>query len=208
MSVVDEHADMHAAPVIDWRFETHRLQARLVDSRDRDLYRSLYTDPAVMAHIGAVMSDAEADEVFGKVLGYNAETPVRARYWRLSDRSADEVVGIQSFIRPLADPASLELGMMLLPQSQGQGLGIEASQRFVDLLLGNHWGLDIETVFARHAETNARVAHLGASLGFGYVDRSAESAATLEPPVQRPTPPPEEWRLSREEWRTLRATAR
>ncbi|MES2669186.1 MAG: GNAT family N-acetyltransferase [Pseudomonadota bacterium] len=193
---------MHPAPALDWRFETPRLQARFVDSRDRDLYRSLYTDPAVMAHIGAVMSHAEADEVFGKVLGYNAETPVRARYWRLSDRSTDEVVGIQSFIRPLADPASLELGMMLLPQSQGQGLGIEASQRLVDLLLGNHWGLDIETVFARHAETNARVARLGATLGFDHVDRPAQT------PVELPASPPEEWRLSRQEWRALRSTAR
>lgn len=199
---------MHAATDIDWRFETLRLQARLVEGCDRDLYRSLYTDVAVMAHIGTVMSEAEADVVFGKVLGYNAETPVRARYWRLSDRGTDDAIGIQSFIRPLADPASLELGMMLLPQSQGQGLGIEASQRFVDLLLGNHWGLDIETVFARHAETNARVARLGATLGFDHVDRPAEQRASVEQPVERPAPPPEEWRLSREEWRALRAAGR
>lgn len=194
--------DTHAATAIDWRFETPRLRARLVDGRDRDLYRSLYTDGSVMAHIGTVMSGTEADVVFDKVLGYNAETPVRARYWRLSDRSTDNAIGIQSFIRPLADPASLELGMMLLPQSQGQGLGIEASQRFVDLLLGNHWGLDIETVFARHVETNARVARLGATLGFGHVDRPAQ------PPVERPASPPEEWRLSRQEWWALRGTAR
>ena len=194
--------DTHAATDIDWRFETLRLRARLVESRDRDLYRSLYTDAAVMAHIGAVMCEAEADVVFDKVLGYNAETQVRARYWRLSDRSTDDAIGIQSFIRPLADPASLELGMMLLPQSQGLGLGSEASQRFVDLLLGNHWGLDIESVFARHAETNARVARLGATLGFGHVDRPAEQ------PIERPAAPPEEWRLSRQEWRALRSTAR
>lgn len=193
---------MPATTVIDWRFETSRMQARLVDARDRDLYRNLYTEVAVMAHIGAVMCEAEADVVFDKVLGYNAETPVRARYWRLSDRSTDDAIGIQSFIRPLADPASLELGMMLLPQSQGKGLGIEASQRFVDLLLGNHWGLDIETVFARHAETNARVARLGATLGFDHVERPAESS------VERPASPPEEWRLSRREWRALRAMAR
>ncbi len=199
---------MHAAPAIGWRFETPRLQARLVDVRDRGLYRSLYTDVAVMAHIGAVMSEAEADVVFGKVLGYNAETPARARYWRLSDRKTDDAIGIQSFIRPLADPASLELGMMLLPQSQGLGLGIEASQRFADLLLGNHWGLDIETVFARHADTNVRVARMGATLGFDHVDRTVEQRASVEQPVERPASPPEEWRLSRQEWRVLRGKAR
>lgn len=179
---------------IDWGFETPRLQARLVDDRDRDLYRNLYTDAAVMAHIGAVMSEAEADVVFAKVLGYNAETPVRARYWRLSDRATDDVIGIQSFVRPVNDPASAELGMMLLPQGQGHGLGIEASQRFIDLLLGNHWRLDIETVFARHADANVRVARLGATLGFDHVDGHADR------PVDRPAPTPEEWRLSRQEW--------
>lgn len=185
-------ADMTAGADIDWRFETPRLRARLVDGRDRDreLYRNLYTDAAVMAHIGAVMSETEADVVFQKVLGYNLEWPVRARYWRLSDRSTDEVVGIQSFVRPVADPASMELGLMLLPKSQGHRLGAEASQRLVDLLLGNHWGLDAETVFARHASANDRVARLGVTLGFGHVD----------PCAGQPVAVSEEWRLSQREW--------
>lgn len=178
---------------IDWSFETPRLQARLVDHRDRDLYRDLYTDPAVMAHIGTVMSDSEADAVFEKVLGYNAEMPVRARYWRLSDRGTDDAIGIQSCIRPIAEPASLELGMMLLPQKQGCGLGVEASRRFIELLLGNRWGLDIEAVFARHTSANARVARLGATLGF---DRTAQ----IKRPIERSVSTGEEWRLSREEW--------
>lgn len=195
-------AGITAGTDIDWRFETPRIRARLIDSRDRDLYRNLYTDPAVMAHIGAAMSEAEADVVFDKVLGYNAEWPMRARYWRLSGRSTDEAIGIQSFIRPVADPASLELGMMLLPQSQGHGLGIEASRRFIDLLLGNHWGLDAETVFARHADANARVARLGATLGFDHVNRPLEQSAV------QPVPAAEEWRLSRQEWLVRGGTAR
>ncbi len=195
-------ADVAAGVGIDWRFETPRLQARLVDRRDRDLYRDLYTDVAVMAHIGAAMSEAAADVVFEKVLGYNAETPPRARYWRLSDRDTGEAIGIQSFIRPIADPASLELGMMLVPQRQGHGLGIEASQRFVDLLLGDHWGLGAEVVFARHANSNARVARLGTTLGFGHVDRCGEvpAGAIIERPIEQHAPSPEEWRLSRREW--------
>jgi RimJ/RimL family protein N-acetyltransferase len=178
---------MAAADAIDWGFETSRIRARLIDSRDRDLYLQLYTDPAVMAHIGATKSEAEAIDVFEKVLGYNAEIPVRARYWRLSQRGSDETVGMQSIVRAAADPATVELGMMLLPQGQGQGLGIEASERMVALLFGNHWRLDTQTVFALHASANARVARLGATLGFQ--------------PVDQPAPARAEWRLSREEWR-------
>jgi RimJ/RimL family protein N-acetyltransferase len=171
---------------IDWCFESAKIRARLIDSRDRDLYLKLYTDPAVMAHIGATKSEAEAIEVFEKVLGYNAETPVRARYWRLSHRSSDETIGMQSIVRTAADPAIVELGMMLLPQGQGQSFGIEASKRMVALLFGNHWRLDTQSVFALHASANARVARLGATLGFQPVERPALARA--------------EWRLSREQW--------
>lgn len=177
---------MAAGDDIDWRFETDRIRARLVDSCDRDLYLRLYTDPAVMAHIGATKSEAEAIDVFEKVLGYNAETPVRARYWRLSLRSSDETIGMQSLVRTAADPATVELGMMLLPQSQGQGYGIEASERIVSLLFGNHWRLDTEAVFARHAVANVRVARLGVTLGFRPVEQPASARA--------------EWGFSKQEW--------
>lgn len=178
---------MATGDAIDWGFETSRIRARLIDNRDRDLYLKLYTDPAVMAHIGATKSAAEAIDVFEKVLGYNAETPVRARYWRLSHSGFDDPIGLQSIVRPSADPATVELGTMLLPQSQGQGFGLEVSDRIVALLFGNHWRLDTEAVFALHASANVRVARLGVTLRFQ--------------PVEQPAPARAEWRLSREQWR-------
>ncbi len=178
--------DAPAAPAIDWRFETPRLRARLVDDRDRDLYRNLYADPAVMAHIGAVLNQAEADIVFGKVLRYNVETPVRARYWRLSDIASGDDAGLLSNLRMVEDPGLVELGIMLLPCRQGRRIGLELATKIIDLLMENRWGLDTRTVIARTAPTNARVACLTTQLGF-------EAIASQN--VQQ-----EWWRLTREEW--------
>lgn len=177
---------MAAGADIDWRFETPRIRTRLIDGRDRDLYRNLYTDPSVMAHIGAAMSDAEADVVFEKVLGYNAEWPMRARYWRLSEIASGGPVGLLSNLRAARDPGLIELGIMLLPSWQGQGVGLEVTVKIVDLLMNNDWGLDTEAVIARHASANVRVGRLGAALEFESVERSVPSSA--------------EWRMSKQQW--------
>ena len=177
---------MNARADIDWRFETPRIRARLIDSRDRDLYRNLYTDPAVMAHIGAAMSEAEADVVFEKVLGYNAEWPMRARYWHLSDLVSDGPVGLLSNMRAAEDPSQIELGIMLLPQWQGQRIGQEVTRKIIALLMGNCWGLDTEVAFARHASSNVRVGRLGVALEFQS--------------VQQPVSGPAEWRMSKQQW--------
>ena len=66
---------------IDWCFDTPRLHGRLVDERDRDVYRALYTDPAMMAHIGPALARDAADALHAKVCGWNRETPMRARSW-------------------------------------------------------------------------------------------------------------------------------
>lgn len=179
-------AETTAGADIDWRFETRRIRARLVDGRDRDLYRNLYTDPSVMTHIGAAMSDAEADVVFEKVLGYNAEWPMRARYWRLSEIASGAPVGLLSNLRAPRDPGLIELGIMLLPSWQGQRIGLEVTVKIVDLLMNNDWGLDTEAVIACHASANIRVGRLGAALDFEAVERSVPSSA--------------QWRMSKQQW--------
>ncbi len=177
---------MNAGADIDWRFETPRIRARLIDSRDRDLYRSLYTDPAVMAHIGSAMSDAEADVVFENVHGYNAEWPMRARYWRLSEIASGDQAGLLSNLRAPRDPGLIELGIMLLPSWQGQRIGLEVTVKIVDLLMNNEWGLDTEAVIACHASANIRVGRLGAALDFEAVERSVPNSA--------------QWRMSKQQW--------
>lgn len=151
---------------IDWCFETSQLRTRLINVGDRALYRALYTDPLVMAQVGPVMTEAGADAAFGKVLDYNLEWPVRARYWQLSDLASGTPAGLLSIVRAAANPDSVEPGLMLLPQWQGRGIGSELARKLVDILLENRWGLGTEALIVRNAASNVRVASMGVSFGF------------------------------------------
>jgi RimJ/RimL family protein N-acetyltransferase len=171
---------------IDWRFETPRVRARLIDARDRALYRALYTDPRMMAHIGPVLDATAAEVVFEKTCGYNRESPMRARYWRLADRDSDEAIGMQSIVRSGIEPDVVELGLMLLPAWQGRRLGVEITDALLQGLFGDRWGVDAVAATARHAPGNARVGYLGASLRFAP---EAQDGAALHG-----------WRMTKSAW--------
>lgn len=178
---------MTAGADMDWRFETPRIRARLIDSRDRDLYRNLYTDPAVMAHIGAAMNMADADALFEKVLGWNAEWPMRARFWRMADAS-DAPIGLYSITRRKIAPDKIELGQMILPQWQSQRFGLEVTVWIVGLLMNDRWGLGTDDVVAHNMSENTRVNRIGVALGFEHLGKDAE------------TDHQEAWRLTHTAW--------
>lgn len=151
---------------VDWAFGMPRLRARLMDERDRDLYRALYTDPAMMTHIGQPLSVAEADAMFAKVLRWNREVPMRARYWRVERREDGDAVGMQSILRAETAPDVVELGLMILPGHQGRRYGHEITAAVLDRLFDPAWALGTATVVARHLPANVRIERLGVALRF------------------------------------------
>ena len=180
-----------AAANVDWTFETARVRGRLVGEGDRELYRALYTDPAVMAHIGPVMDDVGADALLQKIFRCNAGSSIRSRYWRLSLSSSGHAIGQLSAIFAADDSAVVELGLMLLPANQGQGIGNEVSKRILDLLMGDYWGLSVSTVIAKHAGSNLRVGRLGMMLGFEHRGRREDAL--------------EAWCLTKSDWLASRS---
>lgn len=165
---------MNTGTDIDWHFETPRIRARLIDSRDRDIYRNLYTDPAVMAYIGPAMDVADADALFEKVLGWNAEWPMRARFWRLADAS-DVPIGLYSITRRKIAPDKIELGQMILPQRQSQRFGLEVAVWVIDFLMNDRWGLGVDDLVAHNMAENTRVNRIGLALGFEHLGKDPET---------------------------------
>lgn len=163
------------AQVIDWGFETLRVRGRLIAADDRALYRALYTDPSVMDKIGAVMTETDVDVLLEKVCRCNAQPSMIALYWRLSDRASDAPIGQLSAIRAVETPSRIELGLMLLPDRQGQRFGSEVLAHIVDCLMDHRWGLGIDTVMACSSPANAGVNRLGALLGFRHAGQNAEA---------------------------------
>lgn len=172
----------------EWTFASARVQARLIDVRDHGLYCALYTDRAVMAMIGETMDTDAVDALFAKICRHNAEMPVRARFWRLSGIATDEPIGQFSITRDMADASAFELGQMLLPRWQGQGVALEVSRTVIPMLMRDRWALGVQSLYARHAPANARVVRIGETLGFS---RGREGG---EPLIG--------WRLERAEWMT------
>lgn len=184
-----------AAPVataIDWRFAATRLHARLLDERDRGLVHALYTDPEVMAHVGPALSPEDADAFFAKLLRWNAEIPVRARFWAYCDLGEElSYIGLFSATRVADAPSTWELGQMLLPQRQRHGYALEISVRILDLLMSDVWGLGVEVAVGRHAGENTRLLRIGDALRFHRDDPDGQGRET--------------WSLTREAWWARRA---
>lgn len=179
---------MNAA--VDWGYAARHVGARLVDDRDRALYRALYSDAAVMAHVGAALAPEAADALFAKVCAANAKTPAMARYWRVDDARGGGPIGQVSMLRAAADPRCADLGVMLLPQWQNRGVGLSALAGLVDALLSDRWPLHLDVLTARHAAANPNAGRLTGALGF--VVASADEAEVL-------------WRLDRRDWPQARA---
>jgi RimJ/RimL family protein N-acetyltransferase len=139
-----------------------------------------------MAHIGPALDEAAADTVFEQACGYNREQPMRARYWQLAERASDAAIGVQSILRRASQPGVIELGLMLLPERQGQRYGLEITEAMLNLLFEDRWGLGATTVIALHAPANRRVRRLGAALHFES-DVHGDAGSEL-------------WRMTRSAW--------
>ncbi|MFZ5636876.1 MAG: GNAT family N-acetyltransferase [Pseudomonadota bacterium] len=172
---------------IDWSFETPRVRARLVDERDRDLYRQLYTSPEVMAFVGPVLDVAAADEVFARVCRYNAESTMRARYWCLVHRRTDEAVGVFALVRKTPADPDCELGIMLLPSWSARGIAPLVLRASIEAAMSGRWGDGLDSLIGRHAPGNSVIGRIGAFFGFR--------------PFDSPQGYPCGWRITREEWR-------
>lgn len=152
--------------VPDWTFASERICARLVDARNRALYRALYADPRVMTHIGAPMDEAGVDALFERMLRYNADPAARARYWQLAHARSGEPVGIASLVREADAPHAAELGLMLLSSSHGQGIGLQVMAALVDWTMEDRGGMGIELIIGRYADANLDVRRVGRRIGF------------------------------------------
>lgn len=170
----------------DLAFATARVVGRLIDPEDRALYRALYTAPAVMAHIGPARTPAEADALFAQALAHRQDPAERARYWRIAERSSEVAVGIVALVRSDRTPTEGELGVMLLPEAQGRGLGRSAIAGVIEGVVAGRWRRPFEALVYRHARANTAAGRIPAALGFACLGDSTSAVVG--------------WRLSRSDW--------
>lgn len=156
-------------------FQSARLRVRPLRAADHALYCALYTDPGVMAHIGAPQSPRAASRQFDAACRLNDDPSGAQRRWAVTERSSGAAVGLVALLGDPEDPGNVELGVMLLPTAQGQGYARELCDAVLDRAFGaGGWGL--RRVWARHAMGHKAAAEALRASGFASARRLGNHA--------------------------------
>jgi RimJ/RimL family protein N-acetyltransferase len=107
-------------------FQTPRLRLRPLCEADAALYGALYTDPGVMANLGPPLDADRAQRGFLAALRRGRDPARGERRWSVAWRADGTPAGLLAAIpTPGRRGTCVELGVMLLPPSQGRGLAHE-----------------------------------------------------------------------------------
>lgn len=120
-----------------------RINLMPLDASAEPLFITLFSQPQVMRHIHAPLSEAIAKSRFNTLLNQSNSVAQQAAHgsttllanstatkYFLVHTKHEDAIGIAMLMRD-ADSGAIELGRMLHPNWQGQGLGTELSQLLI-----------------------------------------------------------------------------
>ena len=168
-------------------FETTRLRMRPLDTSDEALYCTLYTTPDLMRFIAAPFSHEAAQRSFQAALRKQSPRPQR---WIVFEKDGDRKIGLLGLLGQGERP---EIGVMLLAQAHGRGLGGESMQGLADYAFD---AFGLQAICAQQQVVdNPTVIRMMTRLGF----------KALPPTVERPDGGG--WELLRSNWLASRSAA-
>jgi RimJ/RimL family protein N-acetyltransferase len=113
--------------------ESMNFRLRPLESGDADLYRALYTSPAVMAHLGGPLAPAAADACFRTLMA--RDDGASRHYAVLHDDGI--ACGLGAIMPVPAEAGAAELGLMLLPDHWHRGLGTAVLRELAEIAFAN-----------------------------------------------------------------------
>jgi RimJ/RimL family protein N-acetyltransferase len=155
-------------------FETPRLRVRSLEATDVALYCHLYTDPAVMRHIGAPLSSEAALRNFHRACELATEPSPGLKLWVVAEHGAARGVGLLARVRHGAANDVAEMGIMLVAGAQGRGFAQEALGALTDQLFARP---ATRMLWTAQSPDNAAMVRLMHRLGF--VQATERAAAEL-----------------------------
>ncbi len=144
-------------------FESARLRIAPLtqDAADFALYRALYCDPSVMRYIAEPVRAGRIAASFHAAWRESRAQRFPNR-WSLRTRADGAAAGLLGTLQASAAD-TVELGVMLLPERQAQGLAAEALQAMLTRLARDG---GVRCAWSRHAPDNRAMAHVLARCGF------------------------------------------
>lgn len=103
-----------------------RLTLTKVASHDWELIRSIYSDPTLMQHIGATMSDEDIRRNFDKELAPWSLESSHWLTWIIRETASGNDVGLISICTRNREHLTAEVGFIILDAHKGKGYATEA----------------------------------------------------------------------------------
>lgn len=118
-----------------------QIATDVLQEADRELYVRLYTDPGVMCHIGPLWTQTAAEADFGAAM----TLPVRP-LGECRQRRIIRIEGVGAGLLAVDQFAGvIDLGLMLLPDWQGRGIGTRVFRRVLaELAMPVHATLQVQ----------------------------------------------------------------
>ncbi len=169
-------------------FDTRRLRLRPIFERDEALYCQLYTDPRLMRHIAAPMTQDAARRSFQSAC--RQQSPARQR-WIVCERDVAAGIGLVGLFADASGDGIAEIGVMLLADAQGAGLGTEAMAGVIDLAFAT---MSLRLLWIRQGADNTAVPSMMRRLGFEPMPSTRVGANERY------------WQQDRSQWQAARRT--
>jgi RimJ/RimL family protein N-acetyltransferase len=164
--------------------ESQRLNYRLLNESDRELFCSLFMDASTMRYIGSPLSRERAERRFNTALQAKRHEHLR-EMTAIVERTSGLFLGIANLHMIDAHKRHAERGLMLLPNACGQGFGLECSTALRDYSF-ERFGLN--AVYMRIAAGNTRMERVAIRSGYTPLAELADTAAWRD------------WCLTRDSW--------
>lgn len=158
------------------------VDLRLLAAHDRSLYFAAFTDPVMMAQVGAPLDAEAANVAFNRTCRANRESPFRHRCWVIAVSPRGEIAGLLGLGRK---SDVVEIGGMIFPEWQGRGVSGYAFPLGMQLAFADP---HVAHMMIRYRSTNAPAAGLMHKIGFKKI-----ADAHPEDGLER-------WWLTRQEW--------
>lgn len=164
---MSEILSLDEAPEAVW--QTERMSLHLLAETDFALYRDIYTDAALMRHVGQPLSVDRTEPSFRRTLSDNGQRPWQRLTWKLQARAGGETVGLLGVSRAHPETTVAEMGTMILAGCQQRGLATEA---LTGLLHRSTATPTITTLRIRHQAGNHAVSQMCTRLMFALTQSS------------------------------------
>ncbi len=110
-------------------FKTERLQIRMLEADDANLFFKMMSDPSVMDPIPQkVFNRKESDSKLAKLIEMEAGSDTRI--WCVNEKGKDSLIGICGFLKN--DENEEELAYRFMEKYWGKGLGTEIASALID----------------------------------------------------------------------------